>query len=76
MAFHVLRAIKARASGTRTAVLNLRPKRKGIMTFLTNFERPVTASGTLTSSCTKDLGTKELKAPPSRNGDGTLATKR
>lgn len=42
MAFHVLRAIKAKASGTRTAVLNLRPSKNGIITFLTNLERPET----------------------------------
>lgn len=40
-AFHVFSAIKANIRGTKTAVLNLRPNRKGTMTFLTTFDRPV-----------------------------------
>lgn len=48
-AFHVLSAISAKANGTKTAVLNLSPNKKGKMTFFTIFERPVAAKGTLTS---------------------------
>jgi hypothetical protein len=33
-AFHVFRAIRARARGTRAVALNLRPRRNGITTFL------------------------------------------
>lgn len=40
MAFHVLSAISARAKGTRTAVLNFKPSKNGIITFLTNFDLP------------------------------------
>lgn len=39
-AFHVFKAIKAKAKGTRTAVLNLRPNKNGTITFLTIFDRP------------------------------------
>lgn len=40
-AFHVFKAIKPSAKGTRTAVLNLSPNRKGKITFLTiEEERP------------------------------------
>jgi hypothetical protein len=41
-AFHVFKAIKARANGTRTAVLNLSPRRNGTITFLTILDRPTT----------------------------------
>lgn len=34
-AFQVLRAMRASARGTKTAVLNFRPSRKGRMIFLT-----------------------------------------
>lgn len=39
-AFQVLSAISAKASGTRTAVLNFNPNKNGTITFLTIFERP------------------------------------
>lgn len=39
-AFHVFKAIKANASGTKTVVLNFNPSKNGIITFLTN-PRPV-----------------------------------
>lgn len=37
-AFHVFKAINAKAIGTKTAVLNFKPNRKGTMTFLTIFD--------------------------------------
>lgn len=39
-AFQVLRAINAKASGTKTAVLNFNPKRNGTITFFTILDRP------------------------------------
>lgn len=41
-AFQVFRAIRVKASGTNTAVLNFKPNRNGKITFLTIFEeRPI-----------------------------------
>lgn len=37
-AFHVFKAIKAKAKGTRTAVLNLSPSKNGRITFLITLE--------------------------------------
>lgn len=37
-AFHVFKAIKAKAKGTRTAVLNLSPSKNGSITFLITLE--------------------------------------
>lgn len=37
-AFHVFKAISAKASGTSTAALNFSPSKKGNITFLITFE--------------------------------------
>lgn len=75
-AFHVFNAIKANANGTSTAVLNFKPSKNGIMTFLTIFdERPVAANGILTSSASNDLGNICPNGPLGFKISGTFATK-
>lgn len=39
-AFQVFNAMRAKARGTRTAVLNFKPNRNGTIIFFTAFERP------------------------------------
>lgn len=39
-AFQVLSAIKAKASGTKTAVLNFKPNKNGTIIFFTALDRP------------------------------------